>query len=84
MTHIAQQHGDTLPARRLLQTNLDDDGERNGEQHPNGSEQPAPEYQGQKTTSVDSPRPRPIMRGSSMLPNTRLMTVYPASRISAS
>lgn len=56
MTHIAQQHGDILPARRLLQTNLDDDGERNGEQHPNGPEQPAPEYQGQKDHQRGQPR----------------------------
>lgn len=48
MAHIAQQHGDALPARRLFQTNLDDDGQRDGEQHPNGAKQPAPENQGQK------------------------------------
>lgn len=37
MTHIAQQHGDTLPARRLLQTNLHNDGQRHREQHSDGA-----------------------------------------------
>jgi hypothetical protein len=37
-----------------------------------------------KTTSVDNPSPRPMTRGSSILPITRLIAIKPAATTSAS
>ena len=48
MAHVAQQYSDTLSTGGLLQANFDNNCQRNGEQHADRPEQPAPENQGQE------------------------------------